>query len=103
MTQQQLGGEAPKDASASVIKQHAATRAALPFSDTRDFDDASRGFLATRENAKGGSEAGRTVWSLEPYGFLSGEEAPPTVDPSLWRQSRLNMKHGLFGGGPGAD
>jgi alkyl sulfatase BDS1-like metallo-beta-lactamase superfamily hydrolase len=96
MAQQQLGGEAPKDASASVIQQHAATRAALPFSDTRDFDDASRGFLGTRENANITSEAGRTVWSLEPYGFLSDEEAPPTVDPSLWRQSRLNMNHGLF-------
>jgi alkyl sulfatase BDS1-like metallo-beta-lactamase superfamily hydrolase len=98
---QQLGGEAPKDASASVVKQHAATRAALPFSDTRDFDDASRGFLGTRENARIASEAGRTVWSLEPYGFLSDEEAPPTVDPSLWRQSRLNMNHGLFEVVPG--
>jgi alkyl sulfatase BDS1-like metallo-beta-lactamase superfamily hydrolase len=98
---QQLSGEAPKDASVSVIKQHAATRAALPFSDTRDFDDASRGFLGTRENAKITSEAGRTVWSLEPYGFLSAEEAPPTVDPSLWRQSRLNMNHGLFEVVPG--
>jgi alkyl sulfatase BDS1-like metallo-beta-lactamase superfamily hydrolase len=101
MTQQQLSGEAPKDASASVIKQHAATRAALPFSDTRDFDDASRGFLGTRENAQITSEAGRTVWSLEPYGFLSTEEAPPTVDPSLWRQSRLNMNHGMFEVVPG--
>jgi alkyl sulfatase BDS1-like metallo-beta-lactamase superfamily hydrolase len=101
MTQQQRSGEAPKDASASVIKQHAATRAALPFSDTRDFDDASRGFLGTRENAKITSEAGRTVWSLEPYGFLSEQEAPPTVDPSLWRQSRLNMNHGLFEVVPG--
>ncbi len=101
MTQQQLSSEAPKDASASVVKQHAATRAALPFSDTRDFDDASRGFLGTRENAKITSEAGRTVWSLEPYGFLSDEEAPPTVDPSLWRQSRLNMNHGLFEVVPG--
>jgi alkyl sulfatase BDS1-like metallo-beta-lactamase superfamily hydrolase len=98
---QQLSGEAPKDASASVIKQHATTGAALPFSDTRDFDDASRGFLGTRENAKITSEAGRTVWSLEPYGFLSDEEAPPTVDPSLWRQSRLNMNHGLFEVVPG--
>jgi alkyl sulfatase BDS1-like metallo-beta-lactamase superfamily hydrolase len=101
MAQQQLGSEAPKDASASVITQHAATRAALPFSDTRDFDDASRGFLGTLENARITSEAGRVVWSLEPYGFLSTEEAPPTVDPSLWRQSRLNMNHGLFEVVPG--
>jgi alkyl sulfatase BDS1-like metallo-beta-lactamase superfamily hydrolase len=98
---QQLDGEMPKDASASVVKQHAATRAALPFSDTSDFDDASRGFFGTLENARIASEQGRVVWSLEPYGFLSGEEAPPTVDPSLWRQSRLNMNHGLFEVVPG--
>jgi alkyl sulfatase BDS1-like metallo-beta-lactamase superfamily hydrolase len=98
---QSLSDEAPKDATASVVKQHAATRAALPFSDTGDFDDASRGFLGTLENARIASEQGRVVWSLEPYGFLSDEEAPPTVDPSLWRQSRLNMNHGLFEVVPG--
>jgi alkyl sulfatase BDS1-like metallo-beta-lactamase superfamily hydrolase len=98
---QQLSDEAAKDAAASVVQQHAATRAALPFADTRDFDDASRGFLGTLENARIASEQGRVVWSLEPYGFLSDEEAPPTVDPSLWRQSRLNMNHGLFEVVPG--
>src|SRR5258707_4506269 len=93
--------EAPKEASASVVAQHAATLKALPFSDTGDFDDASRGFLGTLENAKVASPQGRVVWSLEPYGFLSEAEAPPTVDPSLWRQSRLNMNHGLFEVVPG--
>ena len=34
----------PKDASPSVIAQHDAMLNALPFSDTRDFDDAARGF-----------------------------------------------------------
>src|SRR5258707_765764 len=93
--------EAPKEASASVIAQHAATLKALPFSDVRDFDDAARGFLGTLENAKVTSPQGRGVLSLEPYGFLSAEEAPPTVDPNLWRQSRLNMHHGLFEVVPG--
>jgi alkyl sulfatase BDS1-like metallo-beta-lactamase superfamily hydrolase len=88
--------EMPKDASASVVAQHEATLKTLPFSDTRDFDDAARGFLGTIENAKIASPQGRVVWSLEPYGFLQEEKAPPTVDPSLWRQSRLNMNHGLF-------
>ena len=32
---------------------------------------------------------------------LREEKAPPTVDPSLWRQSRLNMNHGLFEVVPG--
>jgi alkyl sulfatase BDS1-like metallo-beta-lactamase superfamily hydrolase len=41
------------------------------------------------------------VWSLEPYGFRSENEAPTTVNPSLWRQSRLNMQHGLFEVVPG--
>src|SRR5882724_180030 len=93
--------EALKDASASVVARHAATLKALPFSDTRDFDDAARGFLGTLENARITSAQGRVVWSLEPYGFLSDAEAPPTVDPSLWRQSRLNMNHGIFEVVPG--
>src|SRR5258708_32313982 len=94
-------GEAPKQASASVVAQHAATLKALPFSDTRDFEDASRGFLGTLENARITSAQGRVVWSLESYGFLSEEKAPPTVNPSLWRQSRLNMHHGRFEVVPG--
>jgi alkyl sulfatase BDS1-like metallo-beta-lactamase superfamily hydrolase len=93
--------ETPKEASASVIAQNAAMLKALPFSDTRDFDDAARGFLGTIDNAKIMSESGRVVWSLEPYGFLADEKAPATVNPSLWRQSRLNMHHGLFEVVPG--
>ena len=93
--------ETPKEASPSVIAQNAAMLKALPFSDTRDFDDAARGFLGTIDNAKIMSESGRVVWSLEPYGFLADEKAPATVNPSLWRQSRLNMHHGLFEVVPG--
>src|SRR5215813_2781672 len=93
--------ESPKDASPSVVAQQQAVRNALPFSDTADFDDAARGFLGTIESAKIMSSSGRVVWSLEPYGFLSEAEAPATVNPSLWRQSRLNMHHGLFEVVPG--
>lgn len=93
--------EMPKDASAPVLAQHAATLKALPFSDTRDFDEAARGFLGTVERARITNAQGKAVWSLEPYGFLSETEAPATVDPSLWRQSRLNMNHGLFEVVPG--
>src|SRR3979409_424070 len=93
--------EAAQADSASGVAQHAATLKALPFSDTADFDDASRGFLGTLENAGITSAQGRVVWSLEPYGFLSGADAPATVNPSLWRQSRLNMNHGIFEAVPG--
>src|ERR1700675_2197721 len=88
--------ETPKDASASVVAQQAAMLNALPFSDTADFDDAARGFMGTLDHARIANAQGRVVWSLEPYGFLADEKAPLTVNPSLWRQSRLNMQHGLF-------
>ncbi|MFD7640464.1 alkyl/aryl-sulfatase [Kitasatospora sp. NPDC059795] len=35
------------------------------------------------------------AWSLAPYRFLEGD-APDTVNPSLWRNARLNMNTGLF-------
>jgi alkyl sulfatase BDS1-like metallo-beta-lactamase superfamily hydrolase len=93
--------EMPKQASASVIASQAAMLNALPFSDTADFDEASRGFIGTLDHARIANPQGRVVWSLEPYGFLADETAPPTVNPSLWRQSRLNMNHGLFEVVPG--
>jgi alkyl sulfatase BDS1-like metallo-beta-lactamase superfamily hydrolase len=93
--------ETPKDASASVVAQNKAILDALPFSDVRDFEDAARGFLGTIDNPKFLHRGGRTVWSLEPSHFLGAEPAPPTVNPSLWRQSRLNMHHGLFEVVPG--
>ncbi|WP_454617823.1 alkyl/aryl-sulfatase [Bradyrhizobium cenepequi] len=96
-----IASEAPKDASPTVVAQHAAMLDALPFYDTADFDDAARGFLGTIENAHVTTAQGRVVWSLEPYRFLVAEDAPPTVNPSLWRQSRLNMHHGLFEVVPG--
>jgi alkyl sulfatase BDS1-like metallo-beta-lactamase superfamily hydrolase len=93
--------EMPKDATPSVIAQHEAMLAALPFSDARDFEDAARGFLGTIEHAAVVNPQGRTVWSLASYGFLDAAQAPPTVNPSLWRQSRLNMNHGVFEVVPG--
>jgi alkyl sulfatase BDS1-like metallo-beta-lactamase superfamily hydrolase len=97
----EISKEMPKDASGQVVAQHEAMLKVLPFDDTIDFGDAARGFLGTIENAKITSAQGRVVWSLEAYGFLSSEQAPATVNPSLWRQSRLNMRHGLFEVVPG--
>ena len=42
------------------------------------------------------NDQGRVVWSLRDYAFLADEQAPPTVNPSLWRLARLNVIHGLF-------
>ena len=86
----------PKDAHPVVAAANAAMRKALPFDDRQDYDDARRGFIATLPDATIMSAQQRVVWTLKPYGFLDADEAPPTVNPSLWRQSQLNMNHGLF-------
>lgn len=69
---------------------------ALPFGDTQDFQDASRGFIATLPDVTFRNPEGRVIFSLKDYAFLAHEQVPDTVNPSLWRQARLNMNNGLF-------
>ncbi len=88
--------DGPQDATAVTRALNRAVLGALPFDDTRDFDDARRGLLATLPEIEIKNAQGRIVWSLRDYAFLEHAEAPPTVNPSLWRQARLNMHHGLF-------
>jgi alkyl sulfatase BDS1-like metallo-beta-lactamase superfamily hydrolase len=69
---------------------------ALPFNDRADFDDANRGFIATVPDGMIPGAGGKPAWDNNQYGFLKNEQAPPTVNPSLWRQARLNAINGLF-------
>ncbi len=69
--------------------------AALPFDDTRDFEDADRGFIGALEPCVVTAADGRVVWDNDAYGFLH-DDAPPSVHPSLWRQSALCAKQGLY-------
>ena len=88
----------PNDASPATVAAHRAVLddPHLDWSDTRDFDLARRGFTAALDPPVVHCADGRAAWDLAPYGFLAEEHAPPTVNPSLWRQARLNMEHGLF-------
>jgi len=82
--------------SESVRKANAALRDTLPFDDAQDFEDAQRGFIGRLDPAIVRASDGRVVWDNESYrAFLHGD-APPTVNPSLWRQSMLNSLDGLF-------
>ncbi len=88
--------ENPKDATPTTRAQNRAVLDALPFDDTQDFEDARRGFLGSLPDVEIKNDKGRVVWSLKEYAFLADEQPPATVNPSLWRQARLNMHHGLF-------
>jgi alkyl sulfatase BDS1-like metallo-beta-lactamase superfamily hydrolase len=72
----------------------------LAFNDTQDFQDATRGLIATLPDpgiipsSKGGA-----AWDLGQFSFITGgpeNNAPDSVNPSLWRNAKLNMNHGLF-------
>jgi alkyl sulfatase BDS1-like metallo-beta-lactamase superfamily hydrolase len=71
----------------------------LPFEDKRDFDDATRGFIAPllEDGVVEDDESGRVLWDPTRFAFIEDDsEAPETVNPSLWRVSQLCLKGGLF-------
>ena len=84
-----------KSPTPAVAAANAGHRSSLPFDDTRDFADADRGFLGSLQPCVITAADGRVVWDNDAYGFLHGE-APPSVHPSLWRQSELAAKQGLY-------
>lgn len=82
-------------ASRTTIEANKRAADAAPFADKRDLDFASRGFLGTRADPIIRTADGRVAVDLNAFDFLKGD-APATVNPSLWRQSQLTAKHGLF-------
>ena len=85
----------PGTASAATEAANQAVAAQLPLQDRQDFDDAERGFLAAIDADAITAEDGTPVWSINQFDFLD-TDAPATVNPSLWRQSQLVSRHGLF-------
>ena len=67
----------------------------LDFSDRREFTNAERGWLDNAEGRIIDGDDNRSAWDLQSYGDLN-RDAPNTVNPSLWRNTQLNAKAGLF-------
>ena len=86
------GFTAPSEA---TLRSNRAVLSELDFSDTRDFEDARRGLIASDPDLRVLAESGEEIWSAPAYAFVEGE-APGSVNPSLWRQAKLNNIHGLF-------
>lgn len=79
----------------SVEVTHQQVLIELPFDNTEDFERADKGFIATRQDPVIKNGDGSIAVDLSWFDFLQ-QDAPSTVNPSLWRQSQLNRKHGLF-------
>ncbi len=93
----------PKPATPITAARNAAVYGELDFADQQDFVDAQRGFIAGLEPPRiitndlaALNALGLYAWNMESYQFLNATNAPASVNPSLWRQERLNNLNGLF-------
>ena len=84
----------PPTASEATRAAQAKVAANLPTEGTRDGAFSTRGFLATRADPVILNAAGKPVWNLDGYAFVTGP-APDTVNPSLWRHMTHLKHHGL--------
>ncbi|MFI5501304.1 alkyl/aryl-sulfatase [Nocardia asteroides] len=84
-----------QDVSATVEAGNDRALRTLAFDDSQDFADAERGFVAALTPGVVTDAAGAVVWNSDEFAFLDGD-CPPTVHPSLWRQSKLCVMQGLY-------
>ncbi|MFE5795475.1 alkyl sulfatase C-terminal domain-containing protein [Streptomyces sp. NPDC056503] len=78
----------------AAANREAVTRYAMD--DRQDFADADRGFIAPFPDRMYGAD-GRVIFDASRFDHLAEDApAPDTVDPSLWRQSQVIRKGGLY-------
>ena len=86
-------GKVPSEFTLEVFEK---ARETLPFSDRRDFEEQSRGFIAAPESMQIMADAGHVAWDMERYEFLLEADNINSVHPSMLRMSQLNMNFGLY-------
>ncbi len=91
-------GKPPSEHTLKILNE---ARESMPFEDTRDFEEANKGFLAPLDSMIIEADAGHVAWDIERYEFLKAEEGWPSVHPSTQRQGHLNQITGLFDVGEG--
>ncbi len=69
----------------------------LDFTDRSEWENANRGLIEAPEALEIIADDGHVVWSQKAYAFLDGQDqAPDTVNPSLWENVKNNHVCGLF-------
>ena len=71
-------------------------RKTLPFDDKRDFEEATKGFIAAPDYKQIMAEAGHVAWDIGSYEWLLQGKDFDSIHPSLQRQAILNMEYGLY-------
>lgn len=95
---QELGLNAEsKEAAEATVQVNSALYDLLDFEDTQEADFATRGLIDAPEVLELTDENGNVIWSQEAYAFLEdADQAPDTVNPSLWENVKNNHAYGLF-------
>ncbi|MGW1991768.1 alkyl/aryl-sulfatase [Embleya sp. NPDC001921] len=87
---------APKPATRATAEANRAAVARYAMDDRQDFADAERGFIAPLPDRLHGAD-GRVIFDAARFDYIADDApAPDTVHPSLWRQSQLIRKGGLY-------
>ena len=86
------GFSAPTSA---TLAAQADTAKSLPAEDALDQQEAERGLIAREPSLQVKMADGRVIFDQDAYGFIQGA-APGSVNPSLWRQAKLNNSNGLY-------
>ena len=86
-----------KAATEYTVQVNSAVYSLLDFTDTSEYENATRGLIDAPEALELTDAEGNVVWSQDAYGFLEDyEKAPDTANPSLWENTRNNHAYGLF-------
>ncbi|MHA7133265.1 alkyl/aryl-sulfatase [Oerskovia turbata] len=88
----------PKDATPATAAVNQEARALYALDDVEDFDLAARGKIADVPGGKILLDDGRVSYDTTAVAFLDDDasENPDTVNPSLWRQSKIIHRSGLY-------
>jgi len=90
-----IGQQGGKDASEMTIKENNKFAKTLNFADTRAFENNNRGLIASFDKETG--DIIRNSFDFIDPSVANADQAPDSVNPSLWRQAVLNQAaEGLY-------
>lgn len=91
-------GKAPSRHTIAVLEE---ARRSLPFADTRDFEENSRGRIAIMPERRIPNDSGGVAWDMDRFAFIDQRDSFDSIHPSLHRIARLNQNYGLYEVVPG--
>jgi alkyl sulfatase BDS1-like metallo-beta-lactamase superfamily hydrolase len=89
--------QAPKDATPMTAAANREATVRYDVGDRRDFGDANRGLIAGFPDRRVPDLDGSVLFDLSRLDYIADDApAPETVNPSLWRQSQIMRRGGLY-------